>query len=140
VESVAWWIGGIAMRSLIRIVLLLLTFLPATSASAGEIKPFDQATFDRLQSAGKPVVIHVHAGWCPTCRQQNPIIDALMKRPEYATFTVLKVDYDTQKDVRAALHVKDQSTLIVFRGRNEVARTVADVNPQTIAATLRKAS
>ncbi|MEO8346928.1 MAG: thioredoxin family protein [Betaproteobacteria bacterium] len=128
------------MKSLIRTLLAVSSLVALTVAHAADTKPFDQKTFDALQAAGKPVLIHVYADWCPTCKQQTPIVSALLTTPEFKDFTVLKVNYDTQKDVRQALHVAQQSTFIVYRGKTEVARTVGDTSKDSIAATLRKTS
>jgi len=127
------------MTSVVRTLLFVMSSIALTVAHAAEIKPFDQKTFDTLQAAGKPVVIHVYADWCPTCRQQTPIVSELISTPQFKDFTVLKVNFDTQKDVRQAVRVAQQSTLIVYRGRNEVARTIGDTSKDSIAATLRKA-
>ncbi|MGH8800748.1 MAG: thioredoxin family protein [Casimicrobiaceae bacterium] len=118
--------------------LLASLILAATGALAGEIRPYDPATFAALQAAGKSVVIDVYADWCPTCKAQAPIVSALMKEPAFKDFTVLRVNFDTRKDVRRALDVPMQSTLIVFRGRNEVARSVGDTDRASIEATLHK--
>ena len=112
--------------------------LAISFAWAGETRPFDQATFDRLRANGDPVLIDVYADWCPTCKQQAPIVAALMASPEFKDFTVLKVNYDTQKDVRVKLGVAQQSTFIVFRGTREIARSTGDTGRNSIAATLRK--
>ena len=127
------------MKSGIRSSLAVLSLLVSTSALASETKPFDQATFEALQAADKPVLIDVYADWCPTCKQQAPIVSALMASPEFKDFTVLMVNFDTQKDVRRALRVAEQSTLIVYRGKKEVARSIGDTSKNSIAATLRKA-
>ena len=128
------------MKSLIRTLLAVASFVALTIAHAAETKPFDQNTFEALQAAGKPILIDVYAEWCPTCRQQAPIVTALLTTPEFKDFTVLKVNFDTQKNVRQALRVAQQSTFIVYRGKTEVARTVGDTSKDSIAATLRKAS
>lgn len=128
------------MTAGMRMMLAVLSFLAATSALAGETKPFDQATFAQLQAAGKPILVDVYADWCPTCKAQAPILSELMSRPEFKDYTVLKVNFDTQKDVRRVLHVTEQSTLIVYRGKQEVARSIGDTSKDSIAATLRKAS
>ena len=125
----------IGMRSLFTAFALFAT----TSVLAAEIKPFDQATFDALQAAGKPVLIDVYADWCPICKHQGLIVSELMASPEFKDYTVLKVNFDTQKDVRRNFGVSEQSTFIVYRGRRELARSTADRSKDSIAATLRKA-
>ena len=127
------------MKTGIRSLLPVLSLLLAMSALAGETKPFDQVTFAALQTADKPVLIDVYADWCPTCKQQAPIVSELMARPEFKDFTVLMVNFDTQKDVRRALRVSEQSTFIVYRGKQEMARSTGDTRRDSIAATLRKA-
>ncbi len=123
------------IRSLIVTLLLALT----SSGWAAETKPFDQATFQALQAANKPVLIDVYADWCPTCKQQAPILSELLARPEFKDYTVLRVNFDTQKDVRRTLGVAQQSTFIVYRGRQEVMRSTGDTGKDSIAASLRKA-
>ncbi len=127
------------MKFLIRITLAIASMLVLTAVHAAEIKPYDKSSFDALQAAGKPVVIHVYADWCPTCKQQTPIISELVKGAPFKEYTVLKVNFDTQKDVVKSLGVGSQSTLIVYHGKKEVARTVGDTSKDSIAAALRKA-
>src|SRR6266404_5973572 len=127
------------MKIAIRSLIAVLSLLAAMSAVAVDTKPFDPATFAALQAANKPVLIDVYADWCPICKQQEPILSELLARPEFKDYTVLRVNFDSQKAVRRALGVAQQSTLIVYRGKREVARSTGDTNKDSIAATLRKA-
>lgn len=106
----------------------------AAPASAGEIRPWDAAGFETAQSAGQPIVIHVTAPWCPTCRAQHPAVVGLVAAPEHAELSVFEVDFDTQKDVLRRFGVRQQSTLIAFKGDVEVARSVGETRPEQIAA------
>jgi len=126
------------MKTGLRTIFAGFLLLVAATAFAAETKPFDQATFDALRAANKPVLVDVYADWCPTCKQQEPLISALIGSPEFKDYTVLKVNFDTQKDVRKTLRVNYQSTLIVYRGKQEVARSTGDTNKDSIAASLRK--
>ncbi|MEO5701440.1 MAG: thioredoxin family protein [Casimicrobiaceae bacterium] len=114
-------------------------FLAVSTGHAANLQPFDMAAFDKLQAEGKPILVHVHADWCPTCRAQAPILAELLADPRFKDVAALAVDFDTQKDVRRTLKVNQQSTLIIYRGRTEVARTVGDTRKESIAATLQKA-
>jgi len=104
-------------------------------ASAGQ--PFDAAAFAASQTAGKSILIDVTAPWCPTCKQQRPIVQQIEKdRPE---LVVYEVDFDSAKDVLRKLRVQNQSTLIVFRGSNEMGRSTGDTNAKSIGALVAKA-
>ncbi len=118
-----------------RTVLALLATLPfLPMATAGEIVPYDANRLSALQAAGEPVLIHVTAPWCPTCRAQHPIVSNLAADPANADLTVFEVDFDSQKDVLRQFNVRQQSTLIAFRGAEERGRAVGITDPAAIAA------
>jgi thioredoxin 1 len=118
--------------------LILLPFLAVGTALASN-QAFDQAAFDALQQQGKPILVMIHADWCPTCKAQEPIIGELLKTPELQSIVALRVDFDKQKTVVKAFKVQYQSTLIVFKGGKEVGRSTGDTRKDRIAALLRKA-
>lgn len=121
--------------------LTLVSFLVFTTAAAAApmVKPFDQAGFDAARQGDKPTLVMVHASWCPTCRAQAKAIDALMAKPEFATYQILRVDYDKQKGFVDMLHAPRQSVLIVYKGKTEVARSLGETDEEMISAMLRKA-
>lgn len=113
--------------------------LPGRSAFAFSTKaPFDSKAFEAAQAAGKPILVEISAPWCPTCKVQKPILSNLGSKPEFARLAVFEVDFDTQKDVVRALKATAQSTLIVFKGKQETGRSVGDTNAATIEALLKK--
>jgi len=122
----------------LKIVLPTLFAALASIATAGEIKPYSQAQFDTLAAGGKPVVLAVHADWCPTCKAQKPILNALMARPAFKDVTILTIDFDTQKDLLVHFKVGMQSTLIAFKGARELGRTVGDTTPSGIERLVKK--
>ncbi len=127
------------MRERYRCLLAGLLLLVTASAWAGEIKPFDPVVFNTLQAAGKLILIDVYADWCPTCKQQIPIISRLMTRHEFRNYTVLMVNFDSRKDLLRKFRVAEQSTFIVYRGKREVTRSTGDTREDSIAASLREA-
>jgi thiol-disulfide isomerase/thioredoxin len=120
-------------------LLTLFSFLVFTTATFAAVKPFDQASFDQARQDGKPTLVMVHASWCPTCRAQAKAVDALMAKPEFATYQILRVDYDKQKGFVDMLRAPRQSVLIVYKGKTEVARSLGETDQEMIAAMLRKA-
>ena len=96
----------------------------AAPALAAEKRAFDWDTFNAAAKSGRPILIEVSAVWCPTCHRQKPIIAELLQTPEFEDLIVLEIDFDTRKDVLKEFGVRQQATLIAFRGRTEVGRAV----------------
>ena len=112
----------------------------ADSGFAAEQQAFDASAFAALQKADKPILIDVRADWCPTCKQQAPILSSLLASPEFKGYTMLEVNFDKEPAVLRQFKVTQQSTLIVFKGNAEVGRSTGDTNKDGIAALLRKAN
>ena len=124
-----------ARRSSAALALASALVLPL-AASAAEVKPFTAAAFAAAQAAGVPILVDVSAPWCPTCKAQAPILSGLEAQPKFKDLVVLDVDFDTQKGVLRAFGVRMQSTLIAFKGSEEVARSTGDTGPASIARLL----
>lgn len=106
----------------------------AAPAAAQPIRPFTAAALQAAQRAGQPVLVDVHADWCPTCRAQAPTVQAISRDPAFARLVILKLDFDAQVPERRALGVARQSTLIAFRGHAERGRATGIVAPDQIRA------
>lgn len=100
---------------------------------------FTQEAFRAAQAAGQPILVEVHADWCPVCVRQKPILGALAADPAFASLTRFLVDFDTQKDVVQHLRVTRQSTLIVYRGATERGRSIGDTDAASIRALVTRA-
>lgn len=125
--------------NLIKILIISITVALTSLAMAGEIKPYSQQEFDRLTADGKPVLLDISATWCPTCKQQKPIIESLMKQPAYKDVTTLTIDFDANKPTLRKFKVTSQSTLVAFKGAREVGRSVGDTTPEGIEGLIKKA-
>ncbi len=125
-------------RRLVLAGLALAGAAPALPAFAFSFKPFDAKAFAAAQAAGKPILIEISAPWCPTCKVQKPILATLGAKPEFAGIMAFEVDFDSQKDILRQLRAQSQSTLIVFKGKQEAGRSVGDTNAASIEALLKK--
>ncbi len=103
--------------------LLLLAF--AGAANAIELRPYTPEAFAAAQAKGGPIVIDVHAVWCPTCQAQRRVIDELADDPRFEDVVVFVIDYDNEKAYMRMHRVAERSTLISFVGADEIDRLYA---------------
>lgn len=104
-------------------------------AHALDIAPYSAQALASQQQAGKPVALHFHASWCPTCRAQEKVFNSL-KGDASVPGTLLMVDYDNARDLKRELNVRSQSTLIVFKGKEQTHRSGGETDAQTLRAAL----
>ena len=113
---------------------------PITIAAPAHAAPtVNQAAFDAAQKAGKPILVWVHAPWCPVCRQQAKTIERVIAEPAYRDMQVFRIDYDTQKPLWQKFGATMQSTLIGFRGKRETGRIAHETNDAKVSAVIRGA-
>jgi thioredoxin 1 len=122
-----------------RTVLSALALLASSGLAQAAEQPFASDAFAAAQAADKPIIVHVYAPWCPTCRAQEPILHRLEADPKFADAVAFRVDFDSQKDAVRALRATSQSTIVVFKGAKEVGRSVGETSAKSIADTLNKA-
>jgi thioredoxin 1 len=108
-------------------------------ASAMTPKAYSEKAFAAAQAAGKPILLHITAPWCPTCKAQKPILSKLETEPKFKGLVTFDIDFDTSKPLLRKLHVAQQSTLIVYKGKKEMGRSTGDTDPSSIEALLGKA-
>jgi thioredoxin 1 len=109
-----------------------------SSAWASSAVPFSAEAFQAAQASGSPILVEIHADWCPTCKAQSPILDKLTADPRFKDLKVFRVDFDAMKPVVKQFGAQMQSTLIVFKGAAEQGRSVGDTKQDSIAALLDK--
>jgi thiol:disulfide interchange protein len=107
-------------------------------ASADSTVPFSAEAFKAAQAAGNPILVEIHADWCPTCKAQKPILDKLTADPKFKDLRIFRVDFDAMKPEVKAFGAQMQSTLIVFKGAAEQGRSVGDTREASISALLDK--
>jgi len=121
-------------RPLTLVALTASLFLLTGAAQALTIKPFTRAELTAAQNAGMPVAMHFRADWCPTCRAQDKAFNTLKADPALDKVTLLQADYDQEKVLKKQMNVRAQSTVIVFKGKTEVARDVGSTEPAQLKA------
>ena len=119
---------------------MVLVFLVANSlAHAASPQPFDDHAFQAAQALGKPILVEISADWCPNCRAQRPIIDKIFGESKYSNMARVRVDFDIHQCAVEEFNVRFLSTLVLFKGKVEVARSVGELDEAKIRFMLNKA-
>ncbi|MBX9776014.1 MAG: thioredoxin family protein [Xanthobacteraceae bacterium] len=120
------------------LALVALVLSTATADALTRRLPFDQKAFAEAQAAGRPILVEFYTTWCPVCKVQRPFLTTLGQNPKYQKIAYFEIDFDKHKDLAREFRVHKQSTLIVFKGKNEVARSTGDTNKASIEALVAK--
>lgn len=100
--------------------LAILVASPASAAS--EPAAYEAEDFERAQAEGRTIIVESYAFWCLPCRIQAPILDQIRKSAPFDRVTVLRIGEVTPGRVWKQFRLTAYGTLVVFRGRQEVAR------------------
>ena len=92
-------------------------------------------SFDALMTEELPVLIDFWAPWCGPCRTLSPIVDELADELA-GRLMVAKCNVDENQDLAMKFGVMSIPTLVVFKGGQEVGRTVGAMPKARLAAEL----
>lgn len=111
--------------------------LVCLSANAVEKKTnFSEEIFKNAKASGKTVVINSYEVWCGTCSKQTKILDQAEK--EFKDIVFLSYEQSKNKDIAQKLGIKFWTTIVVYKGENEIARIIGQTDKETIYSTIRK--
>ena len=131
-------IAPTAMRRWILALSATIVAALALPASAAAPIAYDQAAFEAAQQAGKPILVAISAPWCPICKTQKPIIERLGTEAKFQNLAIFTVDFDTQREIVRRFEARSQSTLIAFKGRTELGRSVGETQSEWIETFLER--
>ena len=101
--------------------------LSAAADTAGWTR-YDASEFMMAQKKGKTIVVDVYADWCPTCRAQAPILEELRTEKQSSDVLFVKVNFDEEKAFLRQHRIPRQSSVLVFKGMEEKARSIAQTD------------
>ncbi len=125
-------------RTFIQTFFIAAMGLLSVAAQALTIDDYSPAAIKKAEAAGKSYALAFHADWCPTCRAQAKVFEQLKADTALKNVTIYNVDYDGETDLKKALKVRGQSTVIVYKGAKETARSVADTSADGLKQVLAK--
>jgi thiol-disulfide isomerase/thioredoxin len=118
---------------------LLAALLYSLPTLALDIVPYQAEPFAAARAAGKITVIQFHSGWCPICVMQERGVRALKDDKAFDQVTVYQADFFKEEALRKQFNVTSFSTLVIFRGGEERARTTGDSRPEQLRPLFAKA-
>jgi len=107
------------------------------SANAVEKKTnFSEEVFENAKVSGKTIVVNSYEVWCGTCSKQTKILDQAEK--EFKDIVFLSYEQSKNKNIAQKLNIKFWTTIVVYKGNDEVVRIVGQTDKKTIYSAIQK--
>ncbi len=119
-------------------ILLLAGLFFGSSANALEIVDYREKAYEEAKAKDAPYAFHFYAEWCTICLAQKRAIQALENDKDLKNYTIFLVDFDFQRKIKAQYGVERQSTIILFRGGQELTRSLAVKEKEKLEEFLKK--
>ena len=123
-------------------IFIFILFLFALNANAMEKKTtFDKALFEKAQSEGKFIVISSWIEYCGSCANQMKVLQTAKKEGELSDIKFDNIEYFsfdvTDRNIADSFNVLYQTTLLIFKGDEEVYRSIGETTEDLIYEALK---
>ena len=108
----------------------------AVPAAARDTLKFTPEAFKAAQDADKSILVEITAVWCPSCKAQAPVLQRLLTSAKFRDYVVFTIDFDTEKAAMARFDARLPSTLVVYKGADQMGRSLSDTDPRSLEALL----
>ena len=116
------------------IILFLFFYFPVNAVE--KETNFSIANFEKAQASGKTIVINSYEIWCGTCIAQIKVLNQATK--DFNDVVFLSYEQGKNKDIAKRLDIKLRTTIVVFRGNDEVFRIIGQTNKEAIYSAIKK--
>ena len=122
---------------MIKKIFITLFFFLCVSANAVEKKTnFSIETFEKAKASGKTIVINSYEVWCGTCSTQTKVLD--QAEQEFKEIIFLSYEQSKNKDIAKKLGIKHWTTIVVYKGSNEVSRIIGQTKKEIIYSAIKE--
>ena len=123
-------------------IFIFIFCLFAFSANAMEKKTtFDKELFIKAQSEGKIVVVSSWMKYCSSCANQMKVLQKAKKQGELLDIKFDNIKYFsfdvTNSEIANLFNVQYQTTLLIFKGNQEVYRSIGETTEDLIYEALK---
>ena len=102
---------------------------------------FKKELFDKAQSEGKVVIISSWIKYCPSCAGQMKILQKAKKEGKLSDIKFDNIEYFsfdvTNREIADFFNIQYQTTLLIFKGDNEVYRSIGETTEELIYEALK---
>ena len=92
--------------------------------------------FEEAKKNGETVVVTAWAKYCGTCKKQKVALDQAEK--DFKDVLFLYYNHPKMKDVAKYLKIDYRSTILVYKGNEEVSRTLGQLDKSVIYSNIKK--
>ena len=121
-------------------ILLFIFCIFALSANAKETT-FKKELFDKAQSDGKLVIVSSWIKYCSSCAAQMKVLKKAKKDGELFDIEFDNIEYFafdvTNRDISDLFDVQYQTTLLIFKGDQEIYRSIGETTDVLIYEALK---
>ena len=123
-------------------IFIFIFCLFAFGANAVEKKTtFDKELFNKAQSEGKIVVVSSWMKYCSSCANQMNVLQKAKKEGELLDIKFDNIKYFsfdvTNSEIANLFNVQYQTTLLIFKGNQEVYRSIGETTEDLIYKALK---
>ena len=119
-----------------KIFVFLFLFVCLSANAVEKRTNFSIEIFEKAKASGKTVVVNSYEVWCGTCTKQTQILNQAEKK--FKNIIFLSFEQSKNKNVAQLLDIKFWTTIVVYKGSDEVARIIGQTNKEVIYAAIRK--
>tara|TARA_B100001123_G_C15114531_1_gene948833 strand:- start:586 stop:987 length:402 start_codon:yes stop_codon:yes gene_type:complete len=118
---------------------ILILFFTIFCFSAFAVEKKTNFSLEMLKNAkadGKTIVINSYNISCGTCAKQTKILDQAQK--EFKEIIFFSYDQNKNADLAKKLNIEFWTTIVVYKGDNEVARIIGQTDKKIIYSAIKK--
>ena len=117
-----------------KILAIITIFFITISLSSAEETTFKKELFDKALSDGKVVVVSSWVKYCTSCGGQMKILNKA--KNDFDNIEYFKFDV-TNKEIAKFFNVQYQTTLLIFKDKKEVYRSIGETTKELIYNALK---
>ena len=118
------------------LIIFILLIIPKISMGSEKTTNFDLKKLFEIQKSGKTIVINSWNKYCSTCAAQTKVFDQAIK--DFKDVEFLFYEQDKNKDIAKTLGINYWTTIVVFKGQNEVGREMGLTDKDQIYSLINK--